>query len=131
MSDKSYVTMEQHACLVCGKPFDTGALLLDRRVRPIFDRHTVTGWDLCPEHKKLHDEGYIALVGIDPAKSDGANHNSVKPGDAWRTGEIAHLRRSVFPNIFSVPLPDGPMIFVDSGVIERLKAIPVADASPP
>lgn len=30
---KSYITMEQHQCHVCGKIFDTGALLLDTHLR--------------------------------------------------------------------------------------------------
>ena len=67
--NKSYVTMEQHICIICGKEFDTGALLLDKRLRKQFDQHTTTGIGMCPEHKKLHEEGYIALVGIDVSKS--------------------------------------------------------------
>ncbi|MBA0457816.1 hypothetical protein D7Y57_17025 [Stenotrophomonas maltophilia] len=33
MSDKSHVSLEQHVCLVCGARFDTGAILLDKRLR--------------------------------------------------------------------------------------------------
>jgi len=41
---KSYVTMEQ--CCLCGK--STGSLLLDKRLRNVFDSHTVTG-NICPK----------------------------------------------------------------------------------
>ena len=33
MNDKSHVSLEQHVCLVCGTAFDTGAILLDKRLR--------------------------------------------------------------------------------------------------
>ena len=66
MNDKSHVSLEQHVCLVCGTRFDTGAILLDRRLRASMERHTATGWGLCPEHQKLSDEGFVALVECDP-----------------------------------------------------------------
>lgn len=43
MSEKSHVSLEQHACLVCGTTFDTGAILLDKRLRASMERHTATG----------------------------------------------------------------------------------------
>ncbi|WP_430522156.1 hypothetical protein [Pseudomonas aeruginosa] len=48
MNDKSHVSLEQHVCLVCGTAFDTGAILLDKRLRASMERHTATGWGLCP-----------------------------------------------------------------------------------
>lgn len=51
MSDKSHVSLEQHVCLVCGARFDTGAVLLDRRLRASMEYQTVTDWGLCPEHR--------------------------------------------------------------------------------
>ena len=51
MNDKSHVSLEQHVCLVCGTAFDTGAILLDKRLRASMERHTATGWGLCPEHQ--------------------------------------------------------------------------------
>ena len=50
---KSYVTIEQHVCPVCGKAHDTGTILLDRRLRERFDMYTPTGYGLCPEHKAM------------------------------------------------------------------------------
>lgn len=47
MSEKSYVSMEQNVCAVCGKTFDTGSILLDRRMQDSMERHTVTDWGLC------------------------------------------------------------------------------------
>ncbi|HHW2678374.1 hypothetical protein [Pseudomonas aeruginosa] len=59
MNDKSHVSLEQHVCLVCGTGFDTGAILLDKRLRASMERHTATGWGLCPEHQKLSDDGLL------------------------------------------------------------------------
>jgi hypothetical protein len=86
MPEKSYVSMEQKKCLVCAKDFDSGAILLDRRMRQSLDRTTLTGWGLCPEHQKLYDDGYIALVGCDDAKSPKLPSGNVDPSQAWRTG---------------------------------------------
>src|SRR3546814_5168048 len=49
MNDKSHVSLEQHVCLVCGVAFDTGAILLDKRLRASLERHTATGWGLRSE----------------------------------------------------------------------------------
>ena len=38
MNDKSHVSLEQHVCLVCGTAFDTGAILLDKRLRASMER---------------------------------------------------------------------------------------------
>lgn len=134
MNDKSYVTMEQKICLVCTKKFDTNNLLLDTHLRNTFERHTVTGWDLCPEHQKLYDEGYIALVAANKSKSEKLPNGNIKdPGDAYRTGAVVHIRRSVWPGIFNSPIPMNdkgkpmPMAFCDPQVIETLQKIPMRD----
>lgn len=114
---KSYVSLERKVCPVCGEEFDSGALFLDKRMRESMEHHTITGWALCPEHQRLFDEGYVALVGIDKLQSRGS-----RPGEVWRTGKLAHIRRSVWPNVFNVPLDDKlPLVWVENDVIEKLK----------
>lgn len=44
MSEKSHASLEQHVCLVCGTAFDTGRILLDKRLRACMEHHTTTGW---------------------------------------------------------------------------------------
>ena len=80
MNDKSHVSLEQHVCLVCGTAFDTGAILLDKRLRASMERHTATGWGLCPEHQKLADDGFVALVECDPQRSGSQACVFVEPG---------------------------------------------------
>lgn len=122
--DKSHVTLERRVCNVCAKEYDTGALLLDKRLRPVFDHYTVTGFGLCETCEKLHKDGFIALVECDETKSNIQHDKILKQKDAYRTGRIAHLRRSVFSQVFNTPLDDKlPMVFVDSGVIDKLESM--------
>ena len=125
MNEKSHVSLEQHVCLVCGTRFDTGAILLDRRLRASMERHTATGWGLCPEHQKLSDEGFVALVECDPQRSGSpAGGGRVKPEQAYRTGRLAHLKREAFAQVFNVPIAaDQPCVFVEPGVIEQLQTM--------
>lgn len=130
MNDKSHVSLEQHRCQVCGSLFDTGSILLDKRLRASMDRHTTTGWGLCPEHKQLLSDGFIALIEFDPERSvmlSGAVRlNSEK---AFRTGRLAHLKREAFNQIFSVELDkDQACVFVEPGIIDRLLKMQEAGA---
>ncbi|MES2251664.1 MAG: ATPase [Pseudomonadota bacterium] len=123
MNDKSHVSMEQHACLVCGVAFDTGAILLDKRLRASMERHTTTGWGLCAEHQKLADDGFVALVECDPQRS-GSPGGRLKPEQAYRTGRLAHIKRHVFAQVFNVPIEaNQACVFVEPGVIEQLQAM--------
>lgn len=125
MNDQSHVSIEQHVCLVCGARFDTGAVLLDRRLRASMRHQTVTGWGLCAEHQKLSDAGFVALVECDPQRSGSpAGGARVKPEQAHRTGRLAHLKREIFARVFNVPIAASqPCVFVEPGVIERLQSI--------
>lgn len=130
MNDKSHVSLEQHVCLVCGKAFDTGTILLDKRLRASMERHTKTGWGLCPEHQKLSDDGFVALVECDPQRSGSpAGSARMKPDQAYRTGRLAHVRRTVFAQVFNVSIDDKQTcVFVELGVIDQLQSMvaPVA-----
>ncbi|WP_443192955.1 ATPase [Pseudomonas aeruginosa] len=130
MNDKSHVSLEQHVCLVCGAAFDTGAILLDKRLRASMGRHTATGWGLCPEHQKLSDDGFVALVECDPQRSGSQAGGRMKPEQAYRTGRLAHLRRTVFAQVFNVPIADEQAcVFVEPGVIEQLQSMTAPAAS--
>jgi len=128
MTEKSHVSLEHHVCLVCGTSFDTGSLLLDRRLRASMDRHTTTGWGLCAEHQRMHSDGFVALVECDPQRSGARSSDRLlKPGRAYRTGRLAHLRREVFARVFDVSIDtDQPLVFIEPGVIERLQSMVAA-----
>ena len=121
MNDQSQVSLEQHACLVCGTAFDTGAILLDKRLRASMQRHTATGWGLCSEHQKLSDDGFVALVECDPQRSGSQAGGRMKPEQTYRTGRLVHLRRTAFAQVFNVPVEDEQAcVFVEPGVIDQL-----------
>ena len=125
MDDQSYVSLEQHLCVVCATPFDTGSILLDRRLRLSMKHYTTTGWGLCPEHHRMHSEGFVALVECDPQRSGApSGSGQMKPEQAYRTGRLAHLKREAFTRVFNVAIAaDQAVVFVEPGVIERLQAM--------
>ena len=123
--EKSYVTLEQAVCPACGKTHDTGALLLDRRLRNLFDMHTPTHFDPCPECKTKLEEGYILLVEVDPTKSEFQEESKIKPQDAYRTGRMISMRRNIFEMIFVLPAPPKGICFIEPEAftkIERMTA---------
>lgn len=83
------------------------------------------GWGLCPEHQQRFTQGYIALVECDPKRSRRAKDpDRLKPEQAYRTGRVAHVKREVFARVFNVQLAlHQPCVFVEPGVIERLRAM--------
>jgi hypothetical protein len=103
---------------------NTGELLLDTRLRKTFEMHTLTGNGLCPEHKKLSDDGYVALVEADPKKSTFKGNGNMDPSGAYRTGVILHMRRTVARNIFNIEIPDNlPLMFIDPEATAKIKAM--------
>lgn len=124
--DKSYVAMERKICIVCTQEYDTGNVLLDKRLKDSMDKHVVTGMGICPEHKKLSEEGYIALVEVDPKKSTniqkGEKGKTVKQSEAYRTGNIAHILRSKAKEIFNIDekILAGDMMFTEPDVLALL-----------
>lgn len=126
MSDKSHVSLEQNVCVVCGITYETGAILIDRRLRQSLERYTCTGAGLCPEHQRRYDEGFVALVECDPEKSGNPAAGALlKPAEAYRTGRIAFLKREVCAQLFNVPIgSELPYVFVEPGVIEKLRPTP-------
>ncbi|MET3517888.1 hypothetical protein ABIC63_005695 [Pseudacidovorax sp. 1753] len=125
MDGKSYVSLEQKLCLVCGLSFDTGNLLLDKRLRPSMAHHMATGWGLCAEHQALFDDGFVALVECDPERSGvAAGAGTLRPEQAYRTGRLAHLRRDVFMHLFNASITDEQAcVFVEPGVIAQLETM--------
>ena len=88
---KSHVAMEKNICLVTGKEYETGSLLLATRYykgEPTVDlegenRRTglgnnVTGNGFCPEVQEKLDAGYVALVCINSKKSNDTKFFNVK-----------------------------------------------------
>jgi len=118
--EKSHVTLEQKLCVVCGKTYDSGAILLDQRLRKRFEMHTTTGYGMCPEDQGKKDGGYVALVECDATKSM-ASGNIMKPENAHRTGRIMHMRKKVFAGMFNVEGDTPPMAFIEQEAFDKIK----------
>jgi hypothetical protein len=129
MTEKSYVSIERRICIVCGAQYDTNSLLIDGRLQASLDKYTVTGWGLCSTDQQLYKAGFVALVEVDPAKSDSPFEDGcVRPDQVYRTGICAHLRRDIAVQVLNIPIrPSQPCVFVEPGVIQRLQtAMPVS-----
>ena len=109
-----FVAKELAVCQVCGVEHMTG-VLLHKHLRPI--KNTVTHYEMCEEHQKLADDGYVAMVVIDEAASTIIN-DSVKPGEEYRTGEIIHARQKVLNRLLDVEITN-KVIFIDDEVAEK------------
>lgn len=124
--EKSHVSMGQSMCPACGKVFDNGEILLDRRLRNSLKSKTFTGYGLCPEHKALCDQGYIALVVCDESKSEklytsDGGEAMMKPEDAYRTGELIHIRKEKAKLIFKGLNEKRDVMFITTEAAEMLK----------
>lgn len=120
---KSHVSLEQQVCVVCTENFDTGSLLVNRRLRNSLEHTTTTGWGMCPKCTKMKDEGYVALIGIDEAKSSAVHRADLKPGEAYRTGDVAHIRSEVWDHVFTIPIPEKRIAFVGDEVMQIMKRL--------
>lgn len=116
--NKSYVSIEQNVCPVCGKTFETGTLLMDNKLRDKFEMHTVTGYSLCPEHQAQFEDGYLHLVVAEnPHKG-----SRMKIEDAVYQGEVLSIKRHVAAQIFNTEFPDDlPMVYIEPEVARLLK----------
>ena len=119
--DKHLVAMEQAQCPVCGVLHATGVLLQSRDItHPKLERVYTTHFGLCPQHKALEAE-YIALLEL--KREPTPEENNLRGTWDLRTGQLLHVRRSVFARMFNTPMPEGPLCFMQVGVIARIEAM--------
>ena len=80
------------------------------------ERYTITGFGISPEAQEQLDKGFIALIGIDPGKSD----QPFKPDTVYRTGKLAYLKIEAAKHVFNVDISNTPFVYVEDGVIDLL-----------
>lgn len=126
---KSHVSLEQHQCMLCLECFDTGNILLDRRLRQSMEHKTVTGQGFCPTCEERMNQDYIALVGAIPHSKTA---KTAKPDEVDRTGDLIWMKRAVFSDFFDVPAPERGIVFVDPEVVAKIHALmPESDNASP
>jgi hypothetical protein len=116
------VAMEQKQCIVTGKIYETGAILLKRRPSKDDDgdKFVVTGRGISPEVQEKLDEGYIALVEVDESKSKFESNGTLKQENAFRTGNMSFIKREAFAQLFDCPAPE-TFAFMQIEVFNYLK----------
>jgi len=128
-SNKSYVTVEQHICPVCGVEHDSGAILMDRRMRDRFEHTTLTGYSLCDVHQKQNDEGYVFLIGAIPKGVHSDRKSNFKEDDVTRTGELVSIKRHVAEQLFNCEV--APMMYVEPAAVKKIQEICTAHGIDP
>lgn len=119
--EKSYVSIAQEVCFVTGNLYDSGEILIDKRMENSMEHKTTVGMGICPEVEELFDKGYVALIEVDSAKSGSGNDKKLSPKDAYRTGNIAYLKRDVLKELFTVPLEDSQnIVYIDEKTFQHL-----------
>lgn len=120
---KSYVTMEQKQCPICGTIEDTGSILMDKRLKERFDNYTITGLNYCKECQDKKDKGYLALI-VAKETNEIKNKGSIEFNEANRTGEIIHIKREAFNKLFKQKVKaDLDFMFCSEELRDKLKQL--------
>ena len=79
----------------------------------------------CEKCQEYIDKDFVAIIGIDPSKSNLVN-DKADLVNIWRTGELIWLKKSVAKDIFNWDRPE-PFILVEDELVHLLiqKAINV------
>ena len=120
--EKSFVTLEQNVCPICGKVFETDNLLMDTRIRngklmETFDKYTVTGYYICEECQKMIDEGRVALVEI----NEPSDPNNLTLDNVDRTGKIGWMKRDIVQQLIPEFPEDKFMCYVENGFFKEME----------
>ena len=69
LTDKSWVSLERHVCIICGKEYDTCNLVMKQgrtkkeiSLAETMDKYTVTGIGICEECKPQGDQCLFVAV---------------------------------------------------------------------
>ena len=116
---KSYVSLAQHQCPICLAMHDTGEILFHKHLRETLDPKTLTGHSPCPSCREHLDNGFIALV---ETRDPNQGRSSIGI-DVPRSGNFAFVKRNAFSRIFDMSAPDLPMVFVEPGVIDKIRSM--------
>lgn len=101
MGEKSYVSLD--TCIICG---EAKGIVLDRRMRPRFERETITSIEPCEKCREKYLKEGVMLVHI---------------GD--NDYDLLVIRDEAFKGLFdSTPIPEEKIARCDKEVISKLKS---------
>ena len=81
--------------------------------------------DICPKHKKMHDNGYIAIIAVDSEKIENTTQ-MVDSTLVYRTGRVAHMQRNTVARVFpSIPYDNvkDPFIFISDQLMDQIEEL--------
>ena len=113
--------MSNKICIVTGKKYQDGAIILDSRMKPSLEKDTVTGYGISPEIEQKINSGYIVLVEVDMSKSGVSLTDTINPENAYRTGSVMYVKKNRFGLFFNVDPPEGKIAYVPKEVIDLIK----------
>ena len=123
MTNKNSIAIATHLCPICGDEHEHNTeILIHKGLGNIDPNKRCTGYGLCEEHDKLHKDGFVAMVAIDPDKSTlGANGNYVFE-EAYRTGDMVHIRVEVFNELFNTEWDmEKAFTYTEQAVLDHLR----------
>jgi hypothetical protein len=121
MSRSSYVSIARGVCVVCGEAFEAGTLMIEKRL--LVDS-CVVGWTMCAADAQMHKLGFIAIVECELDPTERPSGDTVEPNEVNRTGNVMHLTRDTFANIFKTEVRSGlPCAYVARGALQQVQAI--------
>jgi hypothetical protein len=102
-------------CTICLSEFEVGTGGINES--------EVMGWGLCPEHRDLFGDGFVAVIECDIAKSGNpAVGDFLDPDKVHRTGVIAYIERKTLVSTFKMRLdPVIPAVYVARGTVAKLQ----------
>lgn len=120
----NHVAMGKHVCEVCGIVHESGEILLHLRLQGIPEDKTITGYGLCEEHRKLRDEGYLALVEVDSKKSKVLPNGNLSRDSVYRTGRVMHMRKDAVDRVFNTEIShELSMVFIDNEAFDEIATL--------
>ncbi len=117
MRQSSHVSIARRRCIVCTSEYETGTTAAGE--------DQMIGWGLCPAHRELHGDGFIALIECDTSKSGHPIPGDwLNPERVHRTGLVAYLEHGAVCSIFNIQLdPALPAVYVERGTIAKLHGL--------
>lgn len=124
MSNNFEVGMVHDLCPCCLKKHNESIIIPTRLNKKTCDGikeadGKAVGFSICTECEELADKGYVALIGIDPAKSNKSSKGTVTLEDIWRTGKFVWLKKDVAKDVFNWDR-DEPFILLEDEVFAKL-----------
>jgi hypothetical protein len=116
--EKSHVSLDTKICSVCTEKHVVG-LLFDTRLKNTFEKNTVTGWGLCKECKTHTENGFVAFIAIDPAKSKLLPNGNTSLDGAYRLGKIAWMKQALAEDVVGSDIQS--INFADEKLLDEME----------